>query len=75
MNNTYNIIINQVKQIRAWKNIKDNIDKLYIRPTKLGNYSIWFDGNFTGMFLNKSSINLDELKNTCIKYDKTIFVV
>lgn len=75
MNNTYDVIINQVKQIRAWKNIKDNIDKLCIRPTKSGNYSIWFDENFTGMFLNKSSINLDELKNTCIKYDKTIFVV
>ena len=69
-NNTYNNIINQVKPIKAWVYIKDNINKLYLRPTKNGNYGIFFDETFTGIFIGGCSVDLNELSKTNIKFNK-----
>ena len=71
-NNTYDNIINQIKPIKAWVNIKDNINKLSIRPTKNGNYGIFFDENFTGVFIGGYSVDLNELSKTNIKFNKKV---
>lgn len=71
-NNTYNNIINQVKPIKAWVDIKDNINKLSVRPTKNGNYGIFFDENFTGIFIGSCSVDLSELSKTNIKFNKKV---
>ena len=71
-NSTFQTIINQIKPIKAWSVIKDNLKELSVRPTKLGNYGVFYEDNFTGIFVAKSAIDLKELKESGIKYHNKI---
>ena len=66
-NNTYNNIIKQLQGTRSWTKVKDSLDKISLVKTKKeGNYAIYHDNIFTGIFLNRDFVNLDELSKTNI---------
>jgi hypothetical protein len=66
-NKTYNYIIDQLKSVHSWENSKNHLDNIVLIKTPSGNYGVMCGGFFTGVFVVKDFIDMNELKGTNIK--------
>lgn len=62
MNTTYDNIIKHLKGTRTWKKISVDLSKITLSKLRSKNYGIWYDGVFTGVFIDEGSVNEKELK-------------
>lgn len=66
-NKTYNYIIDQLKSVHSWENSKNHLDDIVLTKTASGNYGVSCGGCFTGVFVVKDFIDINELKEVNIK--------
>ena len=64
MNATYDNIIKHLKGTRTWVKISEDLSKITLSKLPSKNYGIWYDDAFTGVFIDGSSVNEKELKET-----------
>lgn len=66
-NKTYEHIISQLKSVHSWENSKNHLDDIVLTKTANGNYGVLCGGFFTGVFVVKDFIDMNELKEVNIK--------
>lgn len=72
-NATYNHIIGELKgHARLWKKVGDNLENISLSKTRLGNYGIFYNDVFTGMFIERSFVNEAEVYDAGWKINKTV---
>lgn len=64
MNATYDNIIKHLKGTRTWKKVSEDLSKITLSKLRSKNYGIWYDDAFTGVFIDRASVNEKELKET-----------
>lgn len=67
MNNTLENIKRQLMGSAVWKRINGDISDIAIRKTKNGNWGIFYGHIFSGIFLDRASVDINEVKEAGIK--------
>ena len=72
-NATYEHIIGELKShSRLWKKVEDNLENISLSKTRIGNYGIFYNGVFTGMFIERSFVNEEEVYDAGWKINKNV---
>lgn len=67
MNTTVENIKRQLMGSAVWKRINGDLSNIALRKTKKGNWGIFNGHTFSGIFLDHTSVDIDDVKEAGIK--------